>query len=157
MENPVKRIPRYQISLVREKSMTLEFPDRISNADRAAILFRELFRDLDRENLAVLTLDSKNRIIGVNLVSVGSLSSSVAHPREMVKLAVLQNAAAIIHGHNHPSGDPGPSREDTDLHKRLLSACEVIGIRLLDGIVTGESKYYSFSDEQEHYYASSGL
>jgi DNA repair protein RadC len=80
-------------------------------------------------------------------VSIGSLSSSLAHPREVFKPAILANAAAIILGHNHPSGEPTPSREDVELTKRLKEGAELLGIRLLDHIVIGDEKWFSFSED----------
>lgn len=96
----------------------------------------------------VLLLNGKNRLIGINTVSSGSLTASLAHPREVLKPAILANTAAIIVAHNHPSGEPTPSQEDMEITKRLLVAAELRGIRLLDHIVLGDnSRWYSFQDE----------
>ena len=80
------------------------------------------------------------------LVSIGSLSTSVVHPREVFAPAVRDSAAALIFFHNHPSGDPTPSREDRDCTQRLVQAGQILGIRVLDHIVFGYNGYYSFSD-----------
>ncbi len=95
----------------------------------------------------VLLLDRKNRVIGINTVSVGSLSSAVVHPREVFKPAILSNAAALIFGHNHPSGDPAPSPEDRVLTKRLVEGGKLLGIQVLDHIIVGDGRYYSFADD----------
>jgi DNA repair protein RadC len=80
-------------------------------------------------------LDTKNRLIGINTVSVGILDSRIVHPREVFKPAILSNAAGIIVGHNHPSGDPSPSVEDTRITKRLHEVGEILGIDLLDHVI----------------------
>jgi DNA repair protein RadC len=91
-------------------------------------------------------LDSKNRRIGVNMVSQGSLSTSVVQPREVSKAAIVANSAAVILLHNHPSGDPAPSREDRKCTARLNQAGTMLGIRVLDHVICGESDYFSFAD-----------
>jgi DNA repair proteins len=80
-------------------------------------------------------------------VSEGSLTLSIVHPREVFTLAVRESAAAVIFLHNHPSGDPTPSREDRVLTARLVSAGEVLGIRVLDHLVVGDGRYISFADQ----------
>src|SRR5262249_30719327 len=93
-------------------------------------------------------LDQKNRLTGLHTVSMGSLTASVVHPREVYKAAILAQAAAIICGHNHPSGDVHPSREDRALTTRLYQAGKLLGINLLDHIIVGEDgTYFSFADE----------
>src|SRR5262249_19479050 len=94
-------------------------------------------------------LNQKNRVVGVNTVSIGSLTASVVHPREVFKPAILSNAAAIILAHNHPSGQPQPSQEDRVLTVRLVAAGKLLGISVLDHVVIGDgtSAYFSFADE----------
>ena len=140
------RIPRQRLSLVRDGSLQSGWK-RFCNSKEAYEFAREqLYSDADRELFHVLILDSKNRLIGVNLVSQGSLNTSVIHPREVFKPAIVANSAAIICLHNHPSGDPAPSREDRDSTDRLVQAGTVLGIRVLDHIICGDSDYYSFAD-----------
>lgn len=155
MDNP--RIPRYRIALVKERSIDVQYPHQIRLSDKAASIFREVFEEADREMLAVMTLDSKNKIIGINLVSIGTLNSSLASTKEIMKLAVLQNAASIIHGHNHPSGDPAPSSEDRDMHAKLEQAGKLMDVRVLDGIICGEDYYWSITDQGRNRYASSSV
>jgi DNA repair protein RadC len=140
------RIPRYHVELVRESSISLEAYPRFSNSKAAFEIFRPEFANLDREEFHVVTLDSKNRMIGLHHISTGSLSSSVVHPRECLKPGVLDSAAAMILLHNHPSGDPAPSREDRECTERLVRAGSILGIRMLDHIIIGETDYYSFAD-----------
>lgn len=139
-------VPRYSISLVKERTERYDL-SAMSSAKDAVGLFSRMFLDADREKFVVITLDAKNKPIGVNVVSVGTLTMSLVHPREVFKMAILQNAAGILCAHNHPSGDCTPSREDRDLTSKLKNAGELLGIKLLDHIVLGENdRYYSFAD-----------
>src|SRR5262249_32765455 len=94
----------------------------------------------------LVLLNAKHRPIGLNTVSVGSLTASIVHGREVFKPAIAGNAAAVILAHNHPSGDPSPSTEDVELTKRLRDAGELLGIRVLDHVIVGDGKHYSFVD-----------
>ena len=98
------------------------------------------------ENLWLITLNTKNNITGIFTVSTGSLNSSIVHPREVFKRAVLQNAASIIICHNHPSGDPAPSKDDINITKRLKEAGDLIGIKLLDHLIIGDNSYTSLKE-----------
>ena len=97
----------------------------------------------DREMLYVLHLDAKNRIIAMELVSMGSLTSSLIHPREVFKGAILNNSASVILVHNHPSGNPVPSKEDLKRTEALIKAGDLLGIPVIDHIVIGDGKYMS--------------
>lgn len=97
-----------------------------------------------KEHFITLHLDGKNRIIVMDLVSIGSLNQSIVHPREVFKTACLSNAAAIILVHQHPTGDPSPSSEDIAITRRLKEAGEIMGIKVLDHIIVGEGEYLSF-------------
>ena len=143
------RIPIYKIALVREASLKLSHPPQVRSSEQAASVIRSYLAGTDREHLLALTLDTKNRLIGINTVSVGTLTSSLAHPREVFKAAILQNAAAVVLAHNHPSGDPTPSQEDRMLTNRIKQAAEFLGIRLLDHIIVGDGceRFFSFLDE----------
>jgi DNA repair protein RadC len=104
--------------------------------------------DLDREAFWVLLLDGKNKVIGFNLVAVGSLTACLVHCREVYKPAIVGNAAAIICVHNHPSQQPEASAEDIALTRRLHDAGALLGINVLDHIiVTAEGRYCSLADE----------
>ncbi|MDD2850444.1 MAG: DNA repair protein RadC [Desulfuromonadaceae bacterium] len=98
---------------------------------------------LDREHFVVLHLDVKNRIIARETVSIGSLSQTIVHPREVFKAAVHNGSHSIICVHNHPSGDPSPSTDDNAITCRLRDAGELIGIKVLDHIIIGDNKYFS--------------
>ncbi len=118
---------------------------KVSSSSEVHQLFKFLAHET-KEHFLALHLDTKNKIICVDQVSVGSLSASIVHPREVMKSALLSSAAAMIFIHNHPSGDPTPSREDMEITTRLKEACELLGMRLLDHIVICEEQYISFAD-----------
>lgn len=109
--------------------------------------YHPALRDLRHEVFKVVLLDAKHTILRDATVSKGSLTLSIVHPREVFSLAVKESAAAVIFLHNHPSGDPTPSQEDRILTARLVSAGEVLGIRVLDHIVVGDGRYLSFADQ----------
>jgi len=97
-----------------------------------------------KELFLTLHLDGKNRIIAMDIVSMGSLNQSIVHPREVFKTACLSNAAALILVHQHPTGDPSPSSEDIAITRRLKEAGEIMGIKVLDHIIVGDNEYLSF-------------
>ena len=101
-----------------------------------------------QESFWALHLDAKNRPLCYQQVSVGSLTASIVHPREVFKTALLSSASSVLFVHNHPSGDPAPSREDHELTKRLKDGGELLGLRVLDHIIVGDD-YYSFADHGE--------
>ncbi|MGQ4808877.1 hypothetical protein NKDENANG_02270 [Candidatus Entotheonellaceae bacterium PAL068K] len=100
-----------------------------------------------REQFWIVLLDRKNAIMREVMVSQGSLTASVVHPREVFNPAIRDSAAAVICVHNHPSGDPQPSREDRTLTTRLADAGRLLGIQVLDHIIVGRDTYMSFADE----------
>jgi DNA repair protein RadC len=100
--------------------------------------------DLGQESFQVLTLTQKNQVIGRHMVSLGSLTGSLVHPREVYRPALLDNSAAVMLIHNHPSSDPQPSKDDKALTVRLIQAGEILGIRVLDHVIIGHGQHYSF-------------
>lgn len=120
--------------------------ERFSNSGELFQRYRARFLPLNREHFFSLHLNSKNRLIREVIVSIGSLNMSVVHPREVFSAAVRDSAAALIFIHNHPSGDPEPSSEDSECTRRLVDSGRILGIRVLDHIVIGRDGYYSFSD-----------
>jgi DNA repair protein RadC len=108
--------------------------------------FREYLGKEKRELFYVVLLNNKNRKIREVKISEGSLTASLVHPREVYNPVIRESAAAVIFVHNHPSGDPAPSPEDIDLTKRLKEVGEVVGVRVLDHVVIGYDRYFSFSD-----------
>jgi DNA repair protein RadC len=141
-------LPVYRIRLVEVDRITSPSVQLRSSFDAASLL-QDYLRDIDREHFVVLLLNRKNRCIGLNTVSIGSLTSAVVHPREVFKAAILANASAIICGHNHPSGDTEPSQEDRALTSRLAECGKLLGIDMLDHVIVGHgnASYYSFADQ----------
>jgi DNA repair protein RadC len=104
---------------------------------------RSQLKGKKKEHFLVLCLDTRNRLINRRLVSMGSLDTSIVHPREVFKEAVSSCAASVIFAHNHPSGDPEPSKEDIELTKRLARAGEIVGINVLDHIIVCDEGFIS--------------
>jgi DNA repair protein RadC len=105
----------------------------------AAPLLAQYIGDTDREVFVVALLTVRHRVLGLHTVSVGCLTSSLVHPREVFKPAILAGSAALLLAHNHPSGDPEPSAEDIALTRRLTSAGQLLGIEILDHLILGEA------------------
>ena len=136
----------FRIELVCESGDGGVSGEILRDSATVARLLAPEFEDLDREKFIVLLLDAKHRAIGVNTVSLGSLTASIVHAREVFKPAIAGNAAAILLAHNHPSGDPAPSPEDNALTRRLREAGELIGISVLDHVILGAGVHFSFRD-----------
>ena len=138
---------RAALSLGRQLcSAPLKAGQRFSNSRDLFLRYRAQFFAATREYFVSLHLNSKNQLIREVLVSVGSLSTSVVHPREVFSAAVRDSTAALIFLHNHPSGDPAPSREDRECTQRLSRAGKILWIRVLDHIILGHDDYFSFAD-----------
>ena len=109
--------------------------------------FRDSLEKQKRELFYVVLLDNKNKKLREVKISEGSLTASLVHPREVYNPVIRESAAAVIFVHNHPSGDPAPSQEDIDITRRLKEVGEVIGVRVLDHVVIGHDRFFSFSDK----------
>ena len=120
-----------------------------SPADAAQVLMGRL-RHETHERFLVVLLNTKNRIISIRQISEGSLTSAVVHPREVYAPAIVAHAAAILVAHNHPSGDPYPSIDDRNLTVALSKAGDVIGIPLIDHVIIGNGRYYSFKEHGDN-------
>lgn len=99
------------------------------------------------EQFGVLLLDTKHRVLRSTVLSVGTLDASIVHPREIFREAVAAGAAGIVLFHNHPSGDPEPSREDTRLTERLVAAGVLMGIHVIDHVILGDARYFSYREK----------
>lgn len=119
--------------------------EKLGSPERVYAHFGARLRQLRQEVFFALLLDSRQRLIGEVEVSRGSLNQSLVHPREVFAPALREAAAAILVVHNHPSGDPQPSREDHEVTSRLARAGEILGIRLLDHVVVGREGFISFA------------
>ncbi len=116
-----------------------------SPRDAADIVMDEL-RYLQKEHFMVIFLNTKNRVIGKETLSVGSLNASIVHPREVFRSAIKRSSASIICAHNHPSGDPTPSSEDIEVTHRLSAAGELVGIELLDHLIVADRQFASMKE-----------
>jgi len=135
---------KYRKEVVREDA-----PAWVSKRYTSPSQVFEMFLDLQmeaKEHFIALHMDGKNRISCLDRISVGSLNQSIVHPREVFKTACLSSAAAILLIHNHPTGDPTPSREDMEITRRLKEAGDLLGIKILDHIIIGDS-YLSFVEQ----------
>lgn len=141
-----KRINIVSVKLVKEKSINY-IPRVISNPSDIAKLFSNFIEDSNREQFIVCCLNTKNQPTDVSIVSIGCLDSTVVHPREVFKIAILSNAAAIIIGHNHPSGNTEPSNDDKNITNRIAEVGKIHGIKVLDHIIIGDNNsYLSFKE-----------
>ena len=130
-----------RISKAENKSKcTVKSPQEISN------IFMEELRYLKKEIFKILLLNTKNDIISDIDISIGSLNSSIVHPREVFIEAIKRSANKIILMHNHPSGNPKPSNEDKEITSRLVKTGDIVGIQILDHIIIGDGSYYSFKE-----------
>lgn len=135
------------IKIVRDRSVAYNAATKnISDPATAVNAIREVIGDSDRENFVVLCLNRKYDIISAEIASIGTISECFVHPREIFKAAVLSSAAAIIVGHNHPSGNPAPSQDDIEITKRLIEAGKIMGIDVLDHIVIGDDCHVSIRE-----------
>ena len=139
-------VPRYTISLIKEAASTFHAKNRCQSSEDVYRFLQDIFENQDREHLYALFLDTKHAPIGMNHVAMGTLSTTIVHPREVFKCAILLNAACLVIVHNHPSGDPSPSPEDRALTSRIAEAGQLLGIALLDHVVIGNGRYFSFAD-----------
>jgi len=139
---------KVSIKLVKEVELDYGIDSVVSPVDVSKVLHKYI-GDSDREMLVVICLDVKNNINSINTVSVGILNYSLSHPREVFKAAILSNSAAIILGHNHPSGDTQPSFDDIKVTERMEKAGDILGIELLDHVIIGGDSFYSLKDGKD--------
>jgi len=122
---------------------------KLSSPNEVVNFFSAELNESKVEKFIAVLLNTKNEIINWDVISIGSLNASIVHPREVFNRAIKRNAASFIVVHNHPSGHIDPSREDINITKRLFEAGQLIGIPLIDHIIIGREKYYSFKEENQ--------
>ena len=145
-ENHAKRVNLVSLKVIKESSV-LYSNRRISTPIEAVNLLRNLLEDCDREKMLVCCLNTKNEPTNISVVSIGSLNSSIVHPREVFKTAIISNSASILIAHNHPSGNSTPSKEDINITERIKKSGEIIGIKMIDHIIIGENSYTSLKED----------
>lgn len=133
-------VPIVRVQLIMER--TRRFPSNVESPEVAATIIARHLARADREHFVVLMLNAQNGLLGVHTVAVGTLTACLVSVRDVFKAAILANAASIVVGHNHPSGDPSPSPEDIHLTRELHKAGELLDIHLLDHVVVGARGSY---------------
>lgn len=147
----MKRIPLYDIKKVGNMDPVVGEGTPVNGPAKAAEVLKAMIKDEGRESVVVLAMNARRTIIGAQVVSTGTLTQSVAHPREVFRMAIQLGAAAIVVGHNHPSGDPTPSPDDHALTRRLREAAEILGIPLVDHIIVAENGTHSYAETNWRY------
>lgn len=134
--------------LARRLETFVEEPKRkVCSPKDVYILMYPKMREQKKEKFITLCLDTKNQILKEEVISIGSLNASIVHPREVFKSALMESSASVIMVHNHPSGDPSPSREDIMVTEKMVEGGKLLGIDVLDHIIIGEGRYVSLKDE----------
>ena len=128
--------------IANEKRNTSQWPC-FNNSSQVYTYYMPKFYGLKKEKFLCTLLDTKNKVFKETTVSEGTLTSSLVHPREVFRYAIKEAAASVLFVHNHPSGDPSPSRDDIDITKRLIETGKIIGINVLDHIIIGDGRYLS--------------
>lgn len=141
------KLDMVSVRLVKDAPIYSEH--KIVSPQAAVDVIGNMLCEMDREVLCVLNLKSDNTPINCNIVSIGAINQTLAHPREMLKSSILSNAANMILLHNHPSGSLQPSKDDTILTDRMIKLCKLVGIPLLDHIIVGgdNHEYFSFKEK----------
>jgi DNA repair protein RadC len=142
------RVPNVPVCAACDRTVRLADPDQrpeVASPDAAAEVLLDRFLGADRERCVTALLDTKHRLLEVVTVSVGSLDHTFMSPREVFRDALLANAAALVLAHNHPSGDPEPSRDDQLVTRRLVRAGELVGVEVLDHLVVGAATWVSLA------------
>ena len=137
------------ITLVKDGKSAFKTEKKISSPESAVQIFNDVFR-LDfatEEMFCMFAVNTKGTVVAAFVVALGDLSSTVIHPREIYKRALLSNAAAIVFAHNHPSGDPTPSVDDKDTTNKLVEAGRFLGIAVWDHVIIAQGRFMSFKEE----------
>jgi len=124
------------------KNYDIKNPQSVVKAIRASI------KDKAKEHFKLILLDTRNKIIGISTISIGTLNAGLVHPREIFKEAIIHNSASVVLAHNHPSGDPEPSDEDLTITKRLVKSGKILGIEVIDHIIIGKTNFSSFKERR---------
>jgi len=133
--------------LLQSDKNTGPMPPVFRNSREVYEYFRTRFYGLKKERFLCAMLDAKNRVFRETIISEGTLTSSLVHPREVFREAIKEAAASVLFVHNHPSGDPNPSRDDIDITRRLVETGRVIGINVIDHIVISDAAYLSLMEK----------
>ncbi|MBI3585349.1 MAG: DNA repair protein RadC [Nitrospinae bacterium] len=119
----------------------------IKNPQSVVKAIQSSIKDKAKEHFKLILLNTRNKIIGISTVSIGTLNSNLVHPREVFKDAISHSAASVVFAHNHPSGDPEPSEDDLTITKRLIEAGKILGIEVTDHIIITKNGFFSFKEK----------
>ena len=119
----------------------------IKNPEAVFKLMSSSIKDKAKEHFKLILLNSRNKKIGLSTISIGTLTTSLVHPREVFKDAITHSAASVILCHNHPSGDPEPSEDDLKITRKLVESGKILGIEVIDHIIIGKTNFYSFREK----------
>ncbi len=122
-------------------------PFDIKNPEAVVKAVRASIKDKAKEHFKLILLNSRNKILYISSISTGTLTTSLVHPREVFKDAIVHSAASVVLAHNHPSGDPEPSEDDLKITKKLVESGKILGIEVMDHIVIGKNNFYSFREK----------
>lgn len=143
-------VPLVRLHAVKERFLPYGVEGNINTPEKVVKMVSRLLKDADREHALAISVDAKSKPVGIEIVAVGSLNVAYIEPRELFKHAILSNASGIILVHNHPSGDITPSVEDWHLTYRIMEAGALLGVELLDHIITGDNEeFVSLSQTSE--------
>ena len=137
----------FRLSLVKDTSLPYKEVRQILTPADVADLIRMYLKQTDREHFVAVFLDSHSKVIGIHTVSIGTLTESLVHPREVFKGAILANASSIVCAHNHPSGIASASAADISVTSTLVDAGRILGIRVEDHVIIGDEGFTSFREE----------
>lgn len=138
----------FELSKRLENSFNNDKKNTVKSPEDAIKAVKNQLKGKKKEHFLLLSLDTRNHLINTHTVSIGSLDSSIVHPREVFKEAISSSAASVIFVHNHPSGDPQPSQDDIKLTKRLVEVGEILGIEVLDHIIICDKEYLSMKTKK---------
>jgi DNA repair protein RadC len=132
------------------KRETLEAEEEnfdIKNPEAVCRLIGSSIKEKAKEHFKLILLNSRNKKIGISTISIGTLTTSLVHPREVFKEALAHSAASVILAHNHPSGDPEPSEDDLKITRKLVESGKILGVEVIDHIIVGKNSFYSFREK----------
>jgi len=139
-------VPEMRLALIKEPGVTPKVINGPEDLDR----FVEPLKHYSEEHFVSFHLDAKNQVIGYQIVSHGTLTSSLVHPREVFKAALLANSNALIVAHNHPAGSLTPSKEDIEVTETLIKAGNLLGVKLIDHLIVSSNGKTSMRESHEH-------
>ncbi len=141
----IKEIMKIKILQLKEEFKEYETRPLMSSPEKVYTILKPICPP-DKEAFFLLSLNTQNGIIAIRTISIGSLNANIVHPREVFRAALIDDAAFIIVAHNHPSGDPTPSREDIEITKKLAETGKIMGIDVLDHVIIGDGRHFSMKE-----------